>query len=329
MSLHKFYSSQTIYYHQGFIRSYENIVLVVEKHLSKREYKRVFSYENIYSFLDKKEKYYAYDSLILHGFAYFDNEVDAKAEALSLLNEYSRIIKNLTGLFLLEGYNHKLKEDVIASGFIGSNDHFYPCFKAYIDKEDDLYRVDFYYLKEIIDGLVLLHNDLQYFPYLIIDNKIGVVVLDKNDITSKQKMNEFIKKYEKLNPLVANLNLGASEKFNYIEKQGIPYIIQIKKHGILSVKDVYKKDFFDYDENEFLDILDKRFSSNKEIIFTHTMENVQECLNSKANYFCKDCLNKIEITDDVEIIRPFSQRNKNVCCLCQKDSPSKLLFFVR
>ena len=308
--------NEKIFYLDDYLKIWNLLVKKIREFHKKNNYFAVACEEKntgMYNLFMINDKIDIINNLKYNSLAIFDSEIKARTEALALLSHYVRLIKEYLSLYVIDGYS-SFDDNSLCGGIISLNDSFIKGLEIKIKKRNDKYIVECFYSHKILQVINEYVQSYNIINSIISPHKYGEVILEKNDLLSKNLVVELDKKYEILH---TEDNLTAKEKFVFLEKMGCNYIFEIRKNGKLKVKLVYQNK----EEEITLADLDSFILKNDSLInqelYRESFSNSLNFLKNHQVYMCKECLKNHQEF----FIKPFNQRVKNHCCMaCNKEA---------
>lgn len=239
----------------------------------------------------------------------FDDEIKARAEMINLLKIYCDYIFDLTYIKLINGYLNN--EDNFVAGFYDIEHKFIKCFKGKIEYKNGKYYNHIYINEQIVYIIESIYNEYKIISPNIKDNYIGGVLLDKDDVKSKEIKKELI---DIFNTKFININ-SASKQYEYLEDNGYLYIVEIRKGGKLRIKCLCLDIYTSIDSFNSI----KLFIGNNNINLIKKLKKItleKQIIELKNNTIsiCENCLDKFD-----NYLIPFNQKLKKQCNYCENN----------
>lgn len=242
----------------------------------------------------------------------------ARSFILTFLGDALRWIKDIAGVFLLQGKN--LDEDEYYLYLYLPE--AYLAMKGQIEKKDDEYLIKIHFSDEMIFGLIALYQQKKLISSKLETSDFALVSVNYQKSEVAQYYKKLVLIYNN-SVFFSNPKEECQEQFlltNYIAVNVIAEINEkMAKKDSLRMKNLYSGEIEEIPLNQVKDYLIKAKIQNDRLIYQETVKIGYQALSDRQIPYCKTHLPKED--ENYLYLIPLSENNKdNNCVVCGEKS---------
>lgn len=300
---------------------------LINLHLSKnhelidlRDYKDL---DQAFSFIneDVTYDYLNNDSLIL--VSKHNSMLKANSEALRLIGEFEKFIKDNLNLYVISGHKDNSSLDYL-SVILDFDNVVYKGLEITITSKDDIFTLKAEYKQDVLYAVLNIAQKYHMINSEIACYSIGAVILDNEKANVNNCSLNVLSQIKEKVIFTDDFKLKPRQKFDYVEKYFPNLIIEFNQKAVKENKAylinlaLENKNLISIDEIE--NNINIELKNINKLMYKKSLKQSMLFMNDENNSLslCESCFNEITLTN--ELLKPFNQINKKKNCVCGQDS---------